>query len=601
MGQNRLLGLLATGLVLAACDGPAPRPAAPPSSTGDRWVLLLTIDTWRADYVGAAGKLAVRTPTFDTLAREGWYLPRVHSSAPLTTPAHATILTGWNPYRHRIRDNIHYRLAPAAPTLAEAFRQAGYRTAAFVSATPLRRGVGLDRGFDVYDDGALERSAAESVENAERRGDKTLARIQAWLDRSGPMRRLFLWVHLYDPHFPYRAPPSPGPAPVNAYAGEVEFVDRLTSELLAMLRARAPQGSLSVMLTGDHGEGLGEHGEQTHGIALYDATLLVPWILWPKPAAGPPRQDAALVDLAPTLRAWSGLPAADGDGRSLLSASGSGEPRWLYAEALSPTWSFGISPAYALRRGAQIAMLHGGGEVYDTERDPAQLTDMLPGAGEPFYREAERQLAAWQSRYPEGDAREATATPTEEELAKLHSLGYVGGTKAAAQAPWQTVDRRNFLRDFAALQRARDAFRTRDYGTAVAGFRQFLATYPRAPQAQQELGMALVRLRRFDEAEEQFERALSLEPEDPGLLLNLGALRVQKGDMLGARDYLQRALAADPEQPEALLNLAHIHIAAGDLRGAAPYLQKFLEVAPDDREADKIRGLLRQAGAAPAR
>src|SRR5215208_682858 len=297
-------------LTAAGCQGPdispgASAPSAPSREGAD--VVLVTIDTLRADAVGFAGNARVATPTLDRLAAAGRVFDDAHAHNVVTLPSHANILTGLYPYQHGVRDNSGFALRPEVPTLASLLRKAGYSTGAFVAAYPLDAKFGLNQGFDVYDDTFPRGSNPDRFVVAERRGDQGVAAARAWWDGQKGKRRL-LWVHLYDPHAAYD-PPEPFASRYrdNPYLGEVAATDSFLSPLLLpFLEGKEPPAL--VVVTADHGESLGEHGELTHGLFAYEATLKVPLVLWGAGISpGRDGRPARHVDVVPTLLEALGL------------------------------------------------------------------------------------------------------------------------------------------------------------------------------------------------------------------------------------------------------------------------------------------------------
>ncbi|MGH7288273.1 MAG: sulfatase, partial [Myxococcota bacterium] len=339
-----------TGLCLLALAGLAcTRP-----ETVDR-VVLVTLDTVRADRVGCYGAEGAETETLDAIAARGVRFEFAISPAPITLPSHATLLTGLDPPEHGVRHNAQFRLAAGVPTLAEAMRAGGLATAAFVSAFVLDARFGLARGFDIYDDGLGLGAEAHLLTGVESRtGDRTVDAALAWLERAP--ERFLLWLHLYDPHATYD-PPEPfasrfGP---RRYEAEIAFADAQLARLLARVSERWGEGGTLVVVTSDHGESLGEHGEPTHTLGIYDATQRVPLLLaGPGLPAGRVVRDALarLSDVAPTVLALAGLPPLEGaSGQSLLSLVG-GEPatpRVAWLETLATQLDFGWSPLLGVR------------------------------------------------------------------------------------------------------------------------------------------------------------------------------------------------------------------------------------------------------------
>jgi tetratricopeptide (TPR) repeat protein len=404
-----------------ACGPHAPTPGGAPAPP-DR-IVLVSVDTLRADHLGCYGAARARTPVMDTVADAGVRFETAVSPVPLTLPAHATLMTGVDPPRHGVRHNSIQRLSDELPTLAERLRAAGYASAAFVGAVVLERRFGLARGFDVYDDRSAGRISADTG-YAERPADAVVDAALAWL-ASAP-ERFFLWVHFYDPHADYAPPAGFASAfPGDPYAGEVAFVDAELGRLLAAIRSRFGETGLALLLTSDHGESLFAHGEPTHSHLLYEATQRVPLLLSGpgvpagRVAAGP----AGLVDVAPTLVAWAGAqPLPEAVGRDLRElALGAGDPeRSLYMETLATQLDFGWSALFALRRGRFKYIRAPRPELYDLAQDPHEERDR---AGE------------WPQLAAELDARlEAHRTGVlgvpqavdldEEQRARLRSLGY---------------------------------------------------------------------------------------------------------------------------------------------------------------------------------
>lgn len=377
---------IAAGLASLARSGPGPS------------VLLVTIDTLRADRVGCYGDASARTPTLDALAAEGAAFDDCSAASPVTLPSHATILTGLLPPRHGLRDNGQPRpLPPAAGrsfrTAAEAFGAKGWATAAFVSGAPLAPRWGLDAGFEHYDPPPETEPGDPHL--GEREGGETASAALAWLGRRDRRRPFFLWVHLFDPHHPYAAPGGAGlpPDSPGAYAEEVAHADRQVGRILDFLREEGSLGRTLVAVTSDHGEGLGEHGEATHGYFLHRSTLRVPLILrYPGavPAGARVAAPCSLADLLPTLLELARLPPeAISDGASLLprmSAGGAPGSSDQYAETVYGWTSFRWAQSVAIREGSRRVVDHGGNrrEAYDVAADPGETRDLsaVPAPGD---------------------------------------------------------------------------------------------------------------------------------------------------------------------------------------------------------------------------
>jgi len=427
-GGPRARPAWALGLVALSVAAGCSRQETPPSRTAGARpnVLLVTIDTQRADRLGCYGHARAVTPTLDGLAARGARFETAVSHAPLTAPSHASILTGLTPLGHGVRDNGAYVLPASVRSLPEDFRAAGYRTAGFVSGFPLKRRFGFDRGFETYDDALPRGKDARRTAYVERTADRTTDAALHWLDtlgREGDARPFFLWVHYFDPHAPYEAPAefmANGAAP---YDGETAFVD---AQLKRLLRRVDERGGALVLATADHGESLGEHGEDTHGIFVYDATIRVPFLL-----AGPgvkpgvvSRTVARGIDVLPTLLDLAGLAPRATEGRSLRRAA-SGEELAdapSYAESLHPQLQYGWAPLHAWRSAGFKLIEAPRPELYDLAADPGETRDRAA-------RDAAR-LDAMRSELQRAIA--AVATPVAghavdaETRERLAALGYVG-------------------------------------------------------------------------------------------------------------------------------------------------------------------------------
>jgi len=545
------LGLLiiapAAQLLLAAAPTsltvPATAPGARAAASPPPNLLLVTIDTLRPDALGwVAGRNT--TPTLDRLAAEGSRFRAAVSPVPLTLPAHASILTGLLPRRHGVRDNGQV-LGDGVPTLAEFLRARGYATAAFVSGFPLKRGFGLERGFDRYDD-AMQHGEAGWVE---RLAPETTAAALGWLrTRRDPF---FTWVHFYDPHDPYDPPRAfwqPGPR--GAYDGEVAFVDNALGELLAGIDPAVLARTL-VVLTADHGEGLGDHQEDTHGFFLYDSTVLVPLVLR-LPGRLPARafdHPARLVDVLPTVLALLDVKPPRGlDGESLLPlVDGKSQPaRPAYIETQLPWIYFGWASLRAVRHEDWKLVIAPRPELYDLQRDPHEADNR-----EASERPRARRLADVARMIERETAAPPAAAVSDEQLAKLRALGYVGaGEQPSPEPPGRPdpKDRIAMRRDLLAAER-------------------------------------LLRARRFSEAVAAFAKVLAVEPDNRFALLRTGVARLEAGDAAGATEPLARAVALDPRRAEARYALAAALAGAAKNLDALPHWLELVRLQPRRREA----------------
>ena len=563
-------------------------------------MVLITVDTLRADRIGIYGHTSARTPVFDALARRGARFERAYAPAPITLPSHASLFTGRYPQGHGARHN-GMRVRADVPVLAEAFVRAGFATGAFVGAFPLDKRFGLARGFQVYGD-RMPRSAG--VLANERPGASVVDEALAWLQtvKTAPY---FLWVHLFEPHAPY-GPASDTRAVAMRYDDEVAEADRQAGRLLAALGESATQAV--VVLAADHGEAFGEHGEIAHSIFVYDTTLRVPLII-----AGPgisPRvvdSPVSLVDVAPTLARLAGLRGFDADGIDLKSAltTGSMPDRALYAESFAPLLDFGWSPLRSVRYQGWKVIDAPRPELYQLAIDPQEQRDQA--AIETARLSVLRERV---ERYAPATLAEPAATDPES-AARLQALGYVGTARSRPATRVDPKDRRALAADIARVTGGEVK------GTAlVNALDKILAADPTNPQANLRLGFALSDAGRCDEALERFRDAVltgmpgadphlgiarchaiagkfaaaaaelraadRAEPENPVVLANLGIVLSDGGQPKEGVAPLERALTIDPEFHEARFNLAVTYARAGNRGDAARQAEELLRRLPAD-------------------
>jgi len=586
--MRQTLLALAAAAALAGCGN---SPKAPAATGLPKRIVLVTIDTWRSDALGASGSGRVKTPNLDAFAKGGLYVPKAWSSSTLTAPSHATILTGLQPYRHGVRDNHGFRLASSVSTLASLLREKGYATAAFVSAHPLARIMGLDNGFTVYDDRCAPGDLL-SVVPRWRPGAETIEATRDWL-RTAP-DRFFLWVHLYEPHDPY-TPPEPYKTAYREapYFGEVAYADELVGRLKAALGAAGENDALWI-IAGDHGESLGDHGEATHGLFVYDPTARVPLIVWAPgliPAAQ--REFGRLVDVAPTVLAVAGLPQPAGlDGRALVGGAAEASPA-AYIETMYPFLNFGVAPVRALTDGIYKLIDVPKKEIYDLNVDPAEVHNLAGGKPTP---QAEA-LGSALTRLP-GPPALPEQKATDDEAKALRSLGYIGagGEYALGRGG---MDPKDFAPLYGQLNEVRALCDARRFAEAVPIYKQLLTAFPRSSLLACELGLIEMALGNPAEAESHLRLALDRNPGNSHALLGMANLALARGDTLGAEGRLLDVLKLDPDDVEANFNLGALYVQnLAEPAKAVRYWQRFLELQPGDPEAPRIRGLVEQIKAA---
>jgi choline-sulfatase len=558
-------------------------------------VLLVTIDTLRWDRLGAYGARDAATPVLDGIAERGVRFETAIAQGPLTAPSHASILTGAIPPRHGVRDNGGFALPDHLPTLASTFQHAGYRTAAFISGFPLDRRFGFARGFEHYDDRLPRGEDRRRAAYVERRADATTDRVLKWLEgvtgtsvSGANAQPWFLWVHYFDPHTPYEPPPDVAERfRGRPYEGEIAFVDQQLGRLLGALDTLRVRDRTLVAVTADHGEALGEHGEETHGVFLYDATLRVPWVMEGPglPKAVAPAVLARGVDVMPTLLDLAGIHVPDGlDGRSLAPAASGrtiGEEP-AYAESLFAQIHFGWAPLYAWRTSRWKLIEAPRQELYAIHADRHEKSDRA---------DAERDVAAQLLRQLRA-ARQVTTPKAAVALdpasaERMRALGYATGSAAGASDgrainPKDRITLVNRMWHGMALVQS-------DPEQAERELSAVLASDADVHIARRYLSMALANRALYSRAITEIEhliRGQLATAEDYRLL---GEWRRLAGDPAGARVALDEAVRRDPASPEPLLAQARAAIAERDMDAAATAFDRVLAMAPGHPEA--LRGL----------
>ena len=552
----------------------APRPLS---------VLLITLDTTRADRLGCYGHAGGATPNLDALARRGVLFRQAYAHVPLTCPSHASLLTGRLPPHHGVRDNGGYVLPPALPTLAERFAAAGHRTGAFVSAFVLDRRFGLARGFATYHDQVPSASTADQGDPSHRavRAQETIDRALRWLDED-PARPFFAWVHLFDPHHPYEAPePYASRFRSEPYLGEIAYTDAQAGRLLDAARRR--QALVAVM--GDHGEGLGDHEEITHGYFVYSNTQRVPLLL-ALPGVLPEGAgvDGVVrgVDLAPTLLDLAGLPGLpEPDGISLLAhlaGRRDDDAGPAYVESYHPRFWWGAQELLGMRSGRWLFVEAPRPELYDVTADPSEKTNVA--AAHPAELDALRQrLRGWNA----GGAPPAAGGRLDAETERrLRALGYLGAGAFAPPGP--LADPKDNGPVLAAVTRGHELLEQGRPQEALAFFEQALAKNPRAASVRSRRAETLLKLGRLDEAFQAYaENAEGRVDEES--LLGMARVREAQGRAADALALLRTGMEALPESSALRLREGRLSLASGDAARAETSARAVLEQAPGDAEA----------------
>jgi arylsulfatase A-like enzyme/Flp pilus assembly protein TadD len=615
-------------------------------------IILVTIDTLRADAISFTGSTKSKTPFIDELASGGVYFRHAHSHNVVTLPSHTNILTGLLPYQHGVRENAGFVLDPKHHTVAAYLKKAGYATGAFIAAFPLDARFGLGADFDVYNDEYREATKPTAFVVPERPASEVFTAAQSWYD-SVAGRKRFMWVHLYEPHAPY-APPEKYREQYkdHPYYGEVAGVDESLAGFLRPILEKNP--NTLVILTGDHGEGMSEHGEVTHGVFAYEETLHVPLLVYQKGRVKPHVEDRYVrhVDIAPTILAAVGIPQpAEMTGESLLSVE---KPRDTYFEALTPNINLGWAPL--------IGMIHEGhkyidlpiAELYDLAKDPLEKKNILS--------ENRRMTTKIRGLLAEGAPKlgkiERNLNPADAK--KLMSLGYLAGTAQAKETYTERDDPKNVVHLYTimmnaiatyqkgelqeAIKQARGLVEERPEMAMARDLLAFLLQESEDPKAAEEVirqavatgqasdvmrkrlgmilsetgraaeavkvlepfassndpdllnayGIALADVGQMQQAVQQFQRALQIDHTNATAFQNLGVVALRIENLPAAEQYLNRALSLNDRMPLALNSLGVVYAKKGDIPRALQLWKN--AVAIDPKQYDTLFNIGMAAG-----
>jgi arylsulfatase A-like enzyme/Flp pilus assembly protein TadD len=553
-------------------------------------VLLITIDTLRADHVGCYGDARVETPAIDGLAAQGVRFENAYAQAPITLPSHAVILTGTYPMFNGVRDFTSPGLPMNIPTLAEMMRRKGYRTAAFVSSYAVNSTWGLNRGFDDYDDNlGLEPGRSNDIFLVRRRGDHTVDHLLAWLNQRGNAP-FFVWLHLYDPHSPYR-PPEPylSRYASHPYDGGIAFDDAQVGRVLARLKEMQRFGAMAVLLVSDHGESLGEHGEDEHGFFIYNATLRVPFILklpGNSPDARTIARPVGTVDVAPTIAQLCGIPSAETgsfQGRSLLpllSSGPSGEDAAVYAESYYPRDSFGWHELRGLLNSRFAYIDAPRPELYDLQHDPEERHN-LAAANSSLAASLRERLEEVERRYV-GRAASTPAPADPETVERLRSLGYVSFASSAATGDDpHRADPKDKIETLHRILHASDLRRLGKYAEAEEQLAALEEAEPALYVVPFERGENFLAWAKPQRALPEFGKALSLNPTFDQALLGLGRAHFMLRQDKPAAEALELALHMNPRNFLARLALAKVYWRQNLPAKAEPELARVVRDNPE--------------------
>ncbi len=528
----------------------APVPARRPAPN----VILITIDTVRADHVGCYGATGVKTPTLDGLARDGIVFERAISQVPLTWPSHAAILTGTYPFQNGVQDFTGQPLDPRFRSVAQVFKQQGYATGAVVSAFVLDRSWGLARGFDFYDDAfSAETFRQKDIGLVDRKAGESVTHAISWL-RKTPHRPFFFWLHLYDPHSPYD-PPEPFRTQYRShpYDGEIAYADHELGRLITWLKQNRLYDRTAIVLLSDHGESLGDHGEKEHGFFIYNSTVHIPLIVKPPAGSGfrPGRvaRPVETVAVAPTLVRLAGMkgeiqkqfssPALVGDS--------SQNDDTAYSESFYSFSSFGWSPLHALETSRYHYIEAPTPELYDVIADPEEKNNLAPRqTATVAVLEDKLQSLLRQNPFKPGEAASSGLSP--DALEKLRALGYVAyRSPVSAEALAAGLpDPKSKLWEFNAILQAGDAFQSGDFQAGETLLAQVQEKDPQMYIVPFMLGEAATRQQKWEEASAAFQRCLQLNPTFDQAMTGLSRVLMFLGKPDEAAQWSRNALKQNP-------------------------------------------------------
>lgn len=562
-------------------------------SRSDLNVVLLTLDTLRADHLGAYGSINVRTPHLDQLAREGVLFEQAMTTAPLTLPAHSSILTGQFPPKHGVRDNGGFFLGPEQVTMAEVLSSQGFQAGATVAAFVLDSKWGLDQGFSAYqDDFDLTGVKAMSLASVKRPGNEVVDLAIEWMEGVKD-KQFFSWLHLYDPHAPYVSPePFRSEYRGHPYRGAIAFTDAQVGRVLTFLKDRGLADRTIVIVAGDHGESLGEHGEETHGFFVYESSMRVPLIVrapFSNAAGRRVTRPVRTVDIMPTVLdlleiappvAMAGVSLAPlMTGQTPVAGT---EPLEGYGEAMYPLHHYGWSELIAMRSDRYKLIDAPRPELYDLERDPNELTNIFEerrSVGDAMLRNLRDQKRVMTDSAPSRPKNEDVDPETR---ARLAALGYVGSFVATEQGSANTrADPKDKIGLFNLMTTARDISKGSDPGKeAIAMLRRVVEEDPAVIDAWFMLGNEYFKVGKFPDAIREFSRALELKPDYDLAIINMANAYRRMGQDDAALAGYERYVMVDPKNAFVRYQIGEIYLDRGDHARAETEFSQALSIDP---------------------
>ena len=575
-------------------------------------IILITVDTTRADRMGFLGSKKGLTPNLDRLARQGVVFERAYSQAPLTPVSHATIFTGTYPQFHTVTDFGH-PLPPLLPYVPEILQKSGYHTAAFIGSLILdpkaNMAPGFDRGFDFFDAGFHpKRGRDESrYESIERRAADVVSHAIGWMKKN-PQSPFFIWIHLYDPHAPYDPPAPFDKRFADAYDGEIAYADSALGRLFDYLRQRGLYDRALITMMSDHGESLGAHGESMHGIFLYDETIRVPlFFKLPGGLLAGRRVGARvrLADVAPTLLSMLSLPLPPTfQGESLVplmkaplmkapplkSGQKPAADRAAYAETDYPHRAFGWSAIRSLRAGKYLLIRAPRRELYDESRDQSAEHN-LAATSAAVTDTLQAQLDQFHDRTSSYHEKSEPASVSPEQSENLSALGYVASSPGTRSTdPLQGADPKDKIGISNTLHEGMIAVEDGRYSEAIPMLQHVLDDSPSIPAAQMQLGIALARVKRYPEAIVALRKSVQLQPDTVPAQYELGLALYETGAWQESVPYFEFVAKKRPKFPDAQYSLASVYARVKRVPEAIELLQQVIQLNPEHFRANLLLG-----------
>jgi arylsulfatase A-like enzyme/Tfp pilus assembly protein PilF len=575
-------------LYLLLLPGRLPAATPPASRKVPPNVILITLDTVRADHLGCYGYSEIQTPTLDGLARDGVLFERAVSQVPLTWPSHAAILTGTYPFQNGVQDFTGQPLAPEFHSIAQALKQHGYATGAVVSAFVLDRSWGLNRGFDFYDDAfSAETFQKKDIGLVDRRAGESITHAVNWLKKT-PRRPFFLWLHLYDPHSPYD-PPEPYRTQYkdHPYDGEIAYADHELARLIAFLKQSQLYDRTLIAFLSDHGESLGDHGEHEHGFFVYNSTVHIPLIVKPPAGsgirAGRVARPVETLAVAPAILQMAGIkdPIEKQFHSHGLFGPDAEKEDTAYSETFYPFSSFGWSPLHALETARFHYIEAPEPELYDVVADPEEKNNLASQQTATLAVLKEKVAALLRER-PFTPAQGGSANLSPDATEKLRALGYVSYRSAVSADALAKglADPKTKLWEFNSILEAGDAFQVNDFATGQELLAKVREKDPQIYIVPFMLGEVALRQQKWQEASSELKQCLDLNPNFDQAMVGLGRALINQNDPEGAKDWVEKALKYNPQNYRAWYELAFIESTRDKTAARAAY-EKTVSIQPN--------------------